>query len=147
MTVEEVVTARVAALAAVVSLAGSRVYLDKLPQSPTFPAVRVQLIDGLAGYHLRGPDGVSKARVQVDAYAHEDSGADPYAAVMALTDAINGDGFGTAATGLSGWKGEVGSPPFIVLGCFRTNRLRRYDPDELRLLTMSQDFMVWYRGT
>jgi hypothetical protein len=146
VTVEEAITARVEGLAAVIALAGDRVYLDKLPQSPTYPAVRVQLIDDPTTYHLRGPNGLSRARVQVDHYVHEDSGEDPYAAITALEAATKGDGKGTAATGLSGWKGSVGSPPFAVRGCFRTNRLRRYDPDELRVLTMSVDYIVWFLG-
>lgn len=147
MTVEEAVYTRVAALAAVITLAGTRVYLDKLPQSPTYPAIRVQLIDDPASFHLRGPDGLSRARVQVDHYVDEAaSGSDPYAAVEALEAATRGDGKGTEATGLSGWIGSVGSPPFVVRGCFRTNRLRRYDPDELRVLTMSTDYIVWFLG-
>lgn len=146
MTVEEAITARIETLAPVIALAGDRVYLDKLPESPTYPAVRVQLIDDPLGYHLRGPDGTKRARVQVDMYAEETSGGDPYASVTALADAIDGNGKGTAATGLSGWIGDVGSPPVVVRGCFRTNRLRRYDPDELRLLTMTHDYIVWYRS-
>lgn len=148
MTVEEAITVRISALAAVVALAGSRVYLDKLPQSPTYPAIRVQLVDDPASFHLRGPDGLSRARVQVDHYVDEAvSGSDPYASVEALETATRGDGLGTAATGLSGWIGSVGSPPFVVRGCFRTNRLRRYDPDELRVLTMTTDYIVWYLGS
>lgn len=147
MTVEEIIVDRVAALPAVIALAGTRVYLDKLPHSPTFPAVRVQLVDDIGAYHLRGKQKPERARVQVDAFAHESSGVDPYAQVAALADAIDGDGEGPAASGLSGWTGRVGSPPFVIHSCFRTSRLRRYDPDELNLLTMSQDYFVSYTGT
>lgn len=147
MTVEEVVAARVASLTAVIALVSTRVFLDKLPASVAFPAVVVQLVDDLDGFHLRGKNKPQRARVQVDAYAHESSGVDPYAQVTALADAIDGDGKGPAATGLSGWKGHVGSPPVVIHGCFRTSRLRRYDPDELNLLRMSQDYIVSYTGT
>lgn len=147
MTVEEVIAARLATLAPVIALVGARVYLDRLPQAVTYPAVRVQLIDDLRGYHLRGENQPQQARVQVDAYVNEASGVDPYAQVASLADAIDGDGKGPAASGLSGWKGRVGSPPFVVLSCFRANRLRpRYDPDELNVLTMTQDFLVTYTG-
>ena len=145
MTVEEAVRTRVAAIAAVTALAGARVYLDVLPQSPVYPAVRVQLVDDIDGYHLRGPVGTKTARVQVDAYAREASGADPYAQAKSLAAVIAGDGAVSSATGLSGWKGAIGSPPFTVAGCFRVARTRRYDPAELRVVTMSQDFVVWYR--
>lgn len=147
MTVEQAIRLRVSALPAVVAIASTRVYLDKLPQTPTYPAIRVQLVDEPGGVHLRGPDGLLRARVQVDHFVDEAaSGSDPYADVEALEAATRGDGKGTAATGLSGWKGQVGSPPFVVRGCFRTNRLRRYDPDELRVLTMSVDYIVWFLG-
>lgn len=145
MTVEEAVRTRVAALAAVTAIVGARVYLDALPQSPVYPAVRVQMIDDGASFHLRGPVGTKAARVQVDAYAREASGADPYAQAALLASAIEGDGQGPAATGLSGWVGELGSPPFSVAGAFRVARTRRFDPEELRVVTMSQDFIVWYR--
>lgn len=147
MTVEEIIVDRVAEITAVSAIVGSRVYLDKLPHSPTFPAVRVLLVDDLDAYHLRGPQKPQRARVQVDAFAHETSGVDPYAQVTALADAINGDGEGPAASGLSGWKGLVGSPAVEIHSCFRASRLRRYDPDELNLLTMSQDYIVSYSGT
>lgn len=147
MTPEEIIAARVAALPAVIALVDDRVFLDKLPAAVTFPAVRVQLIDDVGGYHLRGKNQPVRARVQVDAYVHETSGSDPYAGVTALADAIDGDGKGPAASGLSGWKGRVGSPPVVVHSCFRTSRLRRYDPDELNLLTMSQDYLVSYSAT
>lgn len=145
MTVEEAIAARVADLAPVTALVSSRVYLDRLPQAVTYPAVLVQLVSDPPQYHLRGRK--YRARVQVDAYAREASGVDAYAAAANLAAAIDGDGKGPAATGLSGWKGSVGSPPFVILGCFRTSRLRRYDPDELNLLTMSQDYFVDYVGS
>ena len=147
MTVEEVIVDRVASIAAVIALVGSRVYLDKLPQGVAFPVVLVQLVDDLDAFHLRGKNKPQRARVQVDAYVHEESGIDPYAQVTALVAAIDGDGKGPAATGLSGWKGSVGSPPVVIHGCFRTSRLRRYDPDELNLLRMSQDYIVSYTGS
>jgi hypothetical protein len=146
MTVEEAIRARILMLSAVTAVVGTRVWLDKLPQSPIYPCARVQLIDDPASYHLRGPDGTTRARVQVDAYAKEGAGGDPYGQVTALAAAINGNGLGDSATGLSGWRGVIGSPAFEVTGCFRIDRTRRYDPEELRILTMSQDYYVWYRG-
>lgn len=145
MTVEQAIWTRVLALSPVTALVSTRVYLERLPQSPTYPAVRVQEVDDPSSYHLRGPQRLGKARVQVDAFAAEASGVDPYASGAALAAAIHGDGFGASATGLSGWIGSIGSPAFEVLGCFRVDRRRSYDPDELRLVTMSLDYYVWYR--
>lgn len=144
MTVEEAVRTRIAACAAVVALVGSRIYMDKLPQSPTYPCVRVQLISDPAGQHLRGPDRMGRARVQVDCYASEASGVDPYARATAVSEAVEGDGLGDGASGLSGWIGSIGSPAFRILDALPTDRKRFYDPEELRLVTMSQDYIVFY---
>jgi len=146
MTVEEAICERIEQLGAVTALVGTRVYLDKLPQAPTYPAVRVQLVDDLSSQHLRGPNGLARGRVQVDAFAHEESGVDPYAQVARLAAAIHGDGLGPSASGLEGWIGTLGSPAVEIVECARVLRLRRYDPDELQVLTMSQDYIVGYRA-
>ena len=142
MTVEDAVVARLAGLTAVSTLVSTRVYRDKLPQEPTYPCVRVTLIDEQLDYHLRG-GGLKTARIQVDAFARERSGVDPYALAAAVAAAVHGDDAGSA---LSGWVGEVGSPAFTVFACLRVDRRRQYDPDELRVVTMSQDYQVTYRA-
>lgn len=143
MTVEDAVIARLLALSAVTALVSTRVYLEKLPQSPTYPCVRVTLVSDGTDYHLRGGTGVKRARVQVDAFAKEVSGVNPYALVETVADAVNGADDGTA---LSGWRGSIGSPAFEVLACQQVERRTMYDPEELRVVTMSQDFMVTYRA-
>jgi len=143
MTVEEGVLARVLALSAVTALVSTRVYLDKLPQSPTYPCVRVTLISEPEDYQMRGGSGLGTALIQVDAYAREVSGVNPYALAASVAAAVHGD---DAGSGLSGWKGDAGgSPAVTVQGCFRVDRRRYYDPDELRVVTMSQDYQVTYR--
>lgn len=143
MTVEEAVRLRLLEIVAVTALVSTRIYLDKLPQSPTYPCVRVTLIDELSEYHLRGGEGYRRARVQVDAYGREVSGVDPYAMAATVAEAINGADNGT---GLSGWAGRIGgSPAMEICGVFRVDRRRSYDPDELRVLTMSQDYQVAFR--
>lgn len=132
--------ARLHQLSDVTALVGSRIYLDKLPQNCTMPAVRVQLVDEPTDYHLRGGQR-DHARVQVDAYAREVSGGDTYATAMALANAIHGD---DAGSGLSGWAGEVGSPAMTITGILRIDRTRDYDPEELRTLRQRQDYWVWF---
>lgn len=146
MTVEEAICTRVASLTAVIALAGSRVYLDKFPQSPTFPAVRVQLVDDVEDQHLRGPIGTKHARVQIDHCTQESSGTDPYAAAEALAEATKGDGLGTSASGIAGFKGGIGSPAFVIENCRPVMRMRDYDPAELRVVTIRQDYEVAYQG-
>jgi Protein of unknown function (DUF3168) len=146
VTVEEAICQRVESLADVIALAGSRVYLDKAPQGDPYPVVVVQLIDDPDDYHLRGPDGARRARVQVDVYAHESSGVDAYDQATMLAEAINGDGLGPDATGLSGFIGTIGSLGLEVTGCFRIDRVRGYEAEDMRELRIRQDYYVHFRG-
>lgn len=143
MTVEEAVRARLLSLVAVTAFVSTRIYLDKLPQSPTYPCVRVLLVSEQASYHLRGGVALKLARVQVDAFAREVSGVDPYAMAAAVAAAMHGNDAGGA---LSGWAGEIGSPALAIAGIFRLDRQRFYDPEEIRVVTMSQDYQVAYRA-
>lgn len=127
---------------AVTDIVDSRIYLDKVPQRGTYPLVLVQLVVEGTDYHLRGGQR-RQARVQVDAYVEDvGDGNDPLAAVLTLAEAIHGD---DAGSGLSGWIGQFGSPPFKVTGMFRVDRSRGYEPDELRLLRQRQDYQVHYQ--
>jgi len=118
---------------------GTRIYQLVLPESPTYPAVRVQLIDDPMSSHLRGVNALTRARVQTDAYI-EATGDDPYATVTQLvTDiigALTDDGPFTA-----------GSPPARrVTGVLPIlPRMVMYEADELRLIRVMQDFFVWSR--
>lgn len=143
MTVEEAVRARLLSLPAVTALVSTRIYMQKLKADPIYPCVRVTLVSDPSDYHLRGESGFGDARVQVDAFAHEVSGVDPYALAVAVAAAIDGDGQGS---GLSGYVGSIGSPAFYFDAVFRVDRRPQYDPEELRVLTMSQDFRIHYRN-
>ena len=142
MTIEDAVVARLAGLPAVSALVSTRVYRDKLPQDPNYPCIRVTLVSEQLDYHLRG-GGLKTARIQVDAYARERSGVDPSALAATVADAVHGDDAGSA---LSGWTEAVGSPALHIQSCLRVDRRRYYDPDELRVVTMSQDYQVTYRA-
>ncbi len=136
MTVETAVRELLAADAGLEALVAGRVYMLKLPQAATLPAVRVQLVDELPAYHLRGTVGLTGARVQTDVYAAEASGADPYAVAEAVAAAVD--------AALSGLKGTVGTPPGRhVAGAFRISRRPIYDGAALREVRISQDFAVW----
>lgn len=141
MTPEQAVVQRLLELPAVVALVASRVYQLKLPQSPTLPAIRVQLISEPTSYHLRGGSGMYRSRIQIDAYAAERSGADPYGAAVDVADAIHGD---DAGAGLSAWQGNTGSsPPSLrIHACMRVDRQVGYDAEELREVRVRQDYLV-----
>lgn len=140
MTPEEAVLGRIVDLN---TTAGARVYMLRLAQQATLPAVRVQVIDDLDGYHLRGGAGLKRARIQVDVFAQEASGTDPYAEAQDVADEINGD---DAGSGLSGFMGHVGgSPGLYVSAIFRVFRRADYESEELRQVRIQQDYMVHYR--
>jgi hypothetical protein len=139
MSPEDAVRARLLDLVDVTALVAARVYMLKLPQGVTLPAVRVQIIDEIDETHLRGAGGMAAARVQVDAYVAE-AGGDPYGTSLALANAIAGDGGGS---GLSGWTGAIAG--VFVAAIFRLDRDASYEAAELRLLRMRQDFRVWWR--
>ena len=139
MTPEEAVCGVLEQFSAVTAIVSDRIYLDKAPQLPTLPAIVVQLSSEQTQYHLRG-GWRGPARVQVDIYVPETG--DAYRTVTDLMQAVNG---ADDATGLSGWNGEIGSPPFRISGILRIDRVRKFDADELRLLRQGQDYMVHFR--
>jgi hypothetical protein len=139
MSPEEAVLSRIVDLN---TSAGARIYMLKLPQQVTLPAARVQLVDDPGDYHLRGGSFPQVARVQVDTYAEETSGTDPYAASRQLADEINGDDCGS---GISGAVWSEGSPEIRIIGAFRVDRQAFYEPEELRIVRIRQDFLIHYR--
>lgn len=142
MTVEEGVCARLETIGALTALVGTRIYQLILPQNPTLPAVRVQVIGEVSTYSHDGRARVLMARVQVDAYAAEASGVDPYAQASVVADAIQGDGQRTTASGLDGYQGDLGSPAFRIRGVQRVDRSVSYEAEELRLVRVRQDYQV-----
>jgi hypothetical protein len=136
MTISDAVCQHLVATPAVAALVGPRVYQLKLPQQPTLPAIRVQLIAEPARYHLRGVVNAWEALVQVDAYANEFDPAfpDPYDRVAQIAAAID--------AALSGVIATVGT--IAVIGSFRTARSPLYEPGELRLARILQEYRCVY---
>lgn len=132
MSAEIAVRARLMATTAVTTLVSTRIYTLKLPDTPTYPAIRVQLIDEPQRKHLRGPHGLTRARVQVDTYVREAS-ADPYGTLHAIADAVK-----TALVFAPFTQGTVS-----VQSAERIDRRTLREADELNLLRMMQDFYVW----
>jgi hypothetical protein len=135
MTVEEAVLQRLLDTAEVTAVVSSRVWLYRMPPNPTMPAVLVQLIADTRMNHLRGPNGTSPARIQVDAYVADSASTAP--GLIDLSDAID--------LALSGEAFTVGSPSRTVQFCNRLDRRVLYEFDELKQLRMMQDYRVWSR--
>lgn len=130
------------------TVAGSRVHMLKLPQRPTLPAVRVQLIGTPQGQHLRGPEGSFVSRVQVDSFEAEAVGSTAYTSVRGLADEIAGDGHGDSATGVWGFVGLSQGSPAIRIDNVELvhDGTPQYEGEELRLLRIRQDYLVHWRA-
>lgn len=145
MNPEAAIAQRIVSLPAVTAIAGTRVWLVILPQSPDLPAVRVQQISKIdAGLHTRGAGGVGWARVQVDAVCDVADGGNGYDTASALTAAIHGDGKGDGASGLLGWRGAIGSLTILGISSI-LDEVAEFDPDELTTITIRRDYLVWFQ--
>jgi hypothetical protein len=138
VTPEGAVVARIMADSGVSALVGTRVYLGVLPQKlATWPAIVVQAIDDPQTKHLRGPNALTMARVQVDCYSSElQTAVNPYTSVTAVSDAVT--------------EALVYEPFTVtgrsVTGAERVDRRAVTEPDDVRrLVRMLQDFTVTSR--
>jgi len=126
--------------------AADRMFMLHGPQDPVLPVVVVLLVDDPAAYHLRGRNRSGRARVQLDVYAGERSGADAYGLASDFADTLDGDG---AGSGLSGFRGHVGSSPagMFLESVQQIDRQSLFEPDELRLVRIRLDYFAYYRRT
>ena len=136
MTAAAATKARLSSITAVTALVGARIYVDQLPQEPTLPAIRLHRISETEEAHLRGAGAARRARVQVDAVGRSLESA------TALSNAAHGDGGGS---GLSGWTGDLGSPPTRVLAILPADVRSDYEADEVKQWRVSRDYIVWLR--
>lgn len=146
MTVIQAVCARLSSVSAVSALVGTRVWAMILPQEPTFPCVRVSLVDDVPTMHLRGVDQVMRARVQVDAVTDTRTSDDPYAVAHNVASAVFGGFSAGSALGLAGWSGTVGSPGLEILAIVPDAEREQYLGDELRQVWVTRDYFVDYIG-
>ena len=139
MTVEQAVRTKLLATVGVTSLVNQRVWTQILPQDPTLPAVRLQVIDEVPRAHLRGINDLVPTRLQVDVFTGKNS-SDPYGTantVMdAVTDALTPTPF--SATG-------TGSPAEVVdvVHAMPQGRQPLYIAEEKLQVRIQQDFIVW----
>lgn len=121
------------ATAGVTSLVGTRVYQLVLPQGGTLPAIRVQLIDDPQTKHLRGPNGLTAARVQVDSYDDVAPSGDPYVSASAVAKAVN-----------DALVNEPFDADDVRVQCAtRVDKRAMYEPAEIDAVRLQQDFIVW----
>lgn len=139
MRIEQEIVQHLAADGDVAALATGGVWLTLVPQHVTAPTVRVLLVDEPKRRHLRGGSVVTRARVQIDAFATEGISVDPSGTVADVADAVE------AALGPAPFR-TGGSPALEVLVAERVDR-RPFEPEEGPALVyrMLQDFQITYR--
>lgn len=135
MSVEMAVLTHLRQTAGVTALVSSRTYQVRLPETPTLPAVRVQLISEPHDHHLRGADGALRARVQVDIFV-SDEAADPYGSLQSISAAV-----------MAALDGQVFTVNSVeITGAMCVDRRVLYEAEDLRLWREMQDYVVWSRS-
>lgn len=95
-SLEDAILTRLTTYSEVTAIAGTRAYLNVLPQGVVYPAIRLQRISTPRLRGLSGPLGRARPRMQVDCWARVPS------QVIALSQAIRGalDGFRGMSAGV-----------------------------------------------
>lgn len=144
MTAAELVRSRLLALTDVTDLVSTRIYTTLAKAGAGYPHIIVRDIDDFEGSHLRGADGVIRARVQVDAAMTTKTGQDAKTVCGNVLAACDGPGDGTGLAAFAGSAG--GSPGVAVLAIMRgTGAPDRFDGDEQEVLLTGRDYHVTYR--
>lgn len=109
------------------SLIASRIYPDKLPQSPTLPAVVTQSVGGQRQQRYCNGDGLVLGSFQFDVYAKTRAACNQAAHAVRIA--------------MQDFSGEMGGTP--VKHCHLTSDFDSVDP-EPGLLRKTQLWDVWY---
>lgn len=120
---------------AIAALVGVRVYALKLPQGENRTSIVYSRISGLGDYHMQGPSGLSRPRVQIDCWAADIDQA------SVLADLVK--------ERIEGFRGQMDygsdSPPdaIAVQGIFFDSEREDYD-DTVKLSRVSRDYFIWF---
>ncbi|MDZ7906335.1 MAG: DUF3168 domain-containing protein [Cypionkella sp.] len=127
---EEAFRARLLASSGVTALCGTRIDWGSRAQGALLPAIALHGISGAENYHLKGPDGLLQARVQVDCWAMS------YGSAKALSRAV--------LASLSGYRG--GNFRGVFHEATRDDRESGTN-EATRPFRTSLDFNVNWKGT
>jgi hypothetical protein len=144
MGIEVAVLMHLLAQSPVISVVGTRGYQLRLPQKPTLPALRTQLIGEVEMVTLKGDlTNLFAARVQVDLWTNETDGGDGYTTArdggVAIRNAL-------MLTSAGGQVFSVGSPAEIAVSSVELlDRTIEYEPEEFRQIRLRQDFRLMFQ--
>lgn len=120
---EESIYAHLSTVAAVSTLAGTRIYPVFLPQDPTYPAISYQRISSQPQVAIGGFCNLDNPRIQIDCWASS------YSAVKSLAEAVR--------------DAMMSAPGFNAL---ELSDQDLYEP-EVEVYRVSIDFSCWHRST
>lgn len=127
---EEALFAYLSTYGSLTALVSTRIYPLILPQSPTYPVITYQRIDGPREHGLTAEHEMAHPRIQVDSWGKT------YASVKAVAT--------EAREALERWADESSNP--VVLDSFLDNDEDSYEPDT-GLHRIRQDWIIWHRET
>jgi hypothetical protein len=136
MEAATVVRLRLLDISAVTALVATRVTTGQITQSSVLPAVFVQRVSEVQRSHLRGGESMFMVRVQVSSLAVTRAG------LVALDEAVQGDGVGS---GLSNWSGTVGSPSVAVRWMQPAGVDETFESGAQARYRIDRDYLVHYR--
>jgi hypothetical protein len=145
VTIEQAVLEHVLASGPVAAIVGTRGYQLILPQKPTLPALRVQLISEIERLRLDGElTNLFWARVQVDLWTNTRDNGDGYALAreggIAIRNALALRSAGGQSFSSGGSPGEL-----EVTSVEPLDKAIDYEAGELRQIRARQDFGVMFR--
>lgn len=132
MTIDEALGYFFKNTAGISALVSDRVYINRLPQTVTLPAITYQRISTprVLAHDTSGATGTAYPRFQVDAWATT------YASAKAITDAVR--------AALNGYKGTMGSGGAVtVQGALVQDEIYDIDPDA-EIMRIMSDYIIWH---
>ena len=127
--VEEALIDLMLAEAAIVAAVATRIYFAHAPQTPSLPWITMSRVAAERVASLNGPNGLTAAYIQLDAYATSLGGARTLANLC--RDTI--DGFRGVQSGVN------------IQGVMHSDETDGYTP-EVNIWRVTQQFKVWYLG-
>lgn len=120
-----------AGIAAIVS---GRVFPVRLPQGETRASIVYTRISGLGDWHMQGPSGLSRPRVQIDCWSQS---ADTAATLSNIVkERLDG------ASGTWLWGDDSPAEGIVVQGAFAETERDDYD-DAVKMYRCSRDYLIW----
>lgn len=132
-TIETAIFSMLADDSEIGSMAGDRIYPNKIPQDSELPAITYQEISGLRQHVMAGPVGLVKSRYQVNCWAES------YSECKTLSEAVRKE--------MDGYDGTVNGVEIEVIMLASEIDIPEISEDKeiISVYGKGLDFVVWYK--